>query len=158
MGCSVCAAQTERERILPLILCRISQRFPRTARLLGHFCSTTTTTTPPTTTTGCTSNSQCPSGYVCVNGQCVPQQTTGTASISLTASATQVDVGQSVTFTATYLDPQGNPIPNATLYLFVNNAEISTATTNSSGVASWSTTFNQPGTYQVDVADNPNNT
>jgi hypothetical protein len=152
LGCSVCASQTQRERILPLILCRISQRFPRTAPLLGHFCSTTTTTM------GCTSDSQCPSGYMCVNGQCVPQQTTGTASISLTASATQVDVGQSVTFTATYLDPQGNPIPNATLYLFVNNAQISTATTNSSGVASWSTTFNQPGTYQVDVADNPNNT
>jgi len=30
-----------------------------------------TSQTPPSPPTGCTSNSQCPSGYICVNGQCV---------------------------------------------------------------------------------------
>jgi hypothetical protein len=38
------------------------------------------TLTPPSGPSGCTSDSQCPSGYICVNGQCV--QSTGCTSSS----------------------------------------------------------------------------
>ena len=95
-----------------------------------------------------------------------PQPTT-TQQITLSAPSTDT-VGNPITVTATYTS-NGNPVSGATLYLFsyyspnpVNASSIpstsftlvSSATTDSSGQASWEFTPTEAGYYYLMVSNN----
>ena len=71
-------------------------------------------------------------------------------SITLTASATSVTVGQTVTFSGTVLDPLGNGLSGVTVTL-VDSTTGTTSTTKSGsgGAFSFNVTFNSAGTYTL---------
>ncbi len=59
--------------------------------------------------------------------------------------------------TGTIKDQSGNLVPVSTLYLFANGQQVANFS-SSDGNISYIMTINQPGTYQVFVADNPQGT
>lgn len=73
-------------------------------------------------------------------------------SITLTANATSITQYQTVLFVAYALDQYGIGIPNISLDLYVGGVRVASATTDSSGRASFTYTFNNPGTFNVYVA------
>jgi hypothetical protein len=81
----------------------------------------------------------------------------GVASISISPLNAQIDIGQSVTFTGTAYDSNNNPIPNVTLYAFINNSLLTSFQTDSNGNYSFNAQFNSVGTFYVDVSDNKSN-
>ena len=75
------------------------------------------------------------------------------ASINLSANNTNISTGNSVIFTATALDSQSNPVSGVSLTLFdvSTSTSVSMGSTNSSGVATVSVTFNTSGTYVLEA-------
>ena len=78
--------------------------------------------------------------------------------IGLTASATNVPVGGSVTFTGAVQDQAGYPVPAVTVYLFINGSQVSSGQTGSTGDFTFAVTFNTSGSYNCDVASTTTNT
>ena len=50
-----------------------------------------------------------------------------------------------ITITCTLKDSYGNTVPNVSLTLYCNNVQVSSATTNSNGVANWTYTCSTSG-------------
>ena len=69
--------------------------------------------------------------------------------ISLTASTTNITVGESITFNATVYDPYGNPLPNVTVRFLINYIFVTSIITNENGTAIFTYQFVTPGTYEV---------
>lgn len=86
---------------------------------------------------------KCGNGEIYVDGQCVA------ATISLSASSTTIEVGQSDTITATITDINGQPIQGVTVTFSDSSGTLGSAETDSSGNASISLTFNEAGTYTI---------
>jgi hypothetical protein len=78
--------------------------------------------------------------------------------IGLTASATNVPVGGSVSLTGAVQDGAGYPVPAVTVYLFINGSQVSSSQTGSTGNFTFGATFNAPGSYNCDVASTTTNT
>jgi hypothetical protein len=87
----------------------------------------TTTTTPTTTTTTTTSTYQLS---------------------AITAEYSSPTVNETDTFITTLTD-NGNPVSNVSVAIYVDGTEITTATTDSSGVASFNLVFKHSGTHTL---------
>ena len=68
-----------------------------------------------------------------------------TINVTLSASSNTVNIGASITLTATVTDEDDEPMENATVTFKVDGSTIDTASTNSSGVATLSYTCNTAG-------------
>lgn len=75
--------------------------------------------------------------------------------ITLSPSSDTIQAGGSVTFTATALDQNGNPMSGVSLTLFdqSTSASVSLGSTNSSGVASATVVFPSAGTFVLYAED-----
>lgn len=71
------------------------------------------------------------------------------ASIELSASSTNVYVGQSDTLTAVATDSAGNPVSGAKIGFYGDGQFLAYANTDSTGIATFNTSFASPGTYQL---------
>lgn len=80
---------------------------------------------------------------------------TSITTIDLVASATEINVGDTVTFTATATDSQGGPVSNVVLSLVDKSTSqiITMGATNSSGVATVTVTFSAIGSYVLYAED-----
>jgi Bacterial Ig-like domain (group 3) len=68
---------------------------------------------------------------------------------SLSASATQLTPGQSVTFTATVVPQAGSNVPTGTITFLDGTATLGTTSLNGSGIATFSTTSLVAGTHSI---------
>ncbi len=79
-----------------------------------------------------------------------PKSTIATATTtSLSASATQVNSGQSVTFTATVVATSGSSVPTGSVNFFDGTTQIGTGALNASGVATFTSSSLAVGTHSV---------
>lgn len=71
--------------------------------------------------------------------------------LTLTESASNIQTGQNDTFTATVTDQNGNAMSGVSVSFFdaTTDTQFSKGTTNSSGQASATATFNTAGTYGI---------
>src|SRR5262249_34457295 len=68
---------------------------------------------------------------------------------TLTASATTINVGQKVTFTATVKAASGTAIPTGFVSFFDGNVELGTATLNAKGQAIFTFAFSTAGSHTI---------
>jgi len=75
--------------------------------------------------------------------------TTVATTTALTASATQVATGQSVTFTATVTPQSGSGVPTGTVTFLDGSTSLGTGSLNASGVATFGTTLLAAGSQSI---------
>jgi hypothetical protein len=85
-------------------------------------------------------------------------QPTPTYELTLSASSDFVTTYTPVTFTIKLMEtqPVSEPVSNAIVDLFANGSRVASATTNTSGIATVSASFDSAGTYDVDAVWNGN--